>query len=136
MSKNWIGMIVLVGASLVAGSFFSQIWEQVLGQPPVGFSAEPPQVVVNQPAVLPKWCVDFVPLPPLPGESQPRFRVITVVDTETKKIAVYHLNITTGELWWLSTRDIQPDLMVNQFNATSPLPSDIRQELQLIQGQK
>jgi len=143
MKKKWIGTVVLVSVSVVIGFFLSQTWEQVLGQHnfghPGGFFVEgsqiapqvvAPQVVVQQQGELPKWCVDFVSLPPLPGENMSRLRVITVVDTETKKIAVYHLDITTGALRLLSVRDIQPDLMLDQFNATSPLPSEIIREMQ------
>lgn len=138
MKRNWIGTVIMVVVSLTAGAIFSQIWEQVQGQPsrgqPGGFFVEEPQVLVHQPAVLPKWCVDVVWLPPQPGKPQ-EFRAITIVDTEAKKIAIYHENVTTGQLWWLSTRNIQPDLMVNQFNATSPLPSEMMKEIQQIQGQ-
>jgi transposase InsO family protein len=133
MRRNWIGAGVLVGLSIMSGLFLSQMWEHVLGQP-VGFSVEAPQIVVNQPAVLPKWCVDFVSLPQQQGGRPPEVRVITVVDTESKKIVVYHLNITTGALQLLSVRDIQPDLMINQFNATSPLPSEIMREVQRFGG--
>ena len=129
MRKNWICTVVLVGVSTVAGLLLSQMREQVLGQPG-GFAAEvPQQVVVQQQAELPKCCVDFTALP-LPGGGFSHVRVITVVDTEAKKIAVYHLDTTTGGLQWLSTRDIQHDLMVNQFNAQSPLPSEITREIQ------
>lgn len=119
MRKNWIGTGFVIGASLIAGLLLSQVWEQVLGQP-VGFSAEPPpQIVLNQPA-LPKLCVDFVTLP-----TQPGVRVVTVVDTETKKIAVYHEDMATGGVKWLATRDIQPDLKFTQHNPLIPYPVDI-----------
>lgn len=131
MSKNWIGMIVLVGMSTVVGSLFSQIWEPAHGQP-VGFSLEAPvvapQVVVQQPTEFPKCFVDFVSLPPQPGK--PEVRVITVVDIEAKRIAVYHLNMADGGLWLLSSRNIQPDLMVDQYNPRPPFPSDIVPEMQ------
>ena len=131
MKKNWIGPIVLVGVSMAAGSLLSQVWEQVHGQP-FGFPAEvplvAPQVVVRQSAELPKWFVDFASLPPQSG--RPEIRVITVVDTETKRIAMYHLNTMDGNLHWLSTRNIQPDLMIDQHNATSPLPSELMLEMQ------
>lgn len=134
MSKNWIGTVVLVCLSLTAGMFFSQMLEQVQGQP-TGFSLESQPVVVNQPPTLPKWCVDFVPLPSQQGRPA-EMRAITIVDPEAKKIAVYHVNVVTGQVWWLSTRNIQPDLTVNQFNATSPLPADMIKEIQQSQGQK
>jgi len=122
MRKNWVGTVVLVGVSLIAGSLLSQMWVQVLGQN-ANFALEVPQVVVNQQAELPKWCVDFVSL-------SPQIRVITIVDTETKRIAVYHLNVVTGGVEWLSTRDIQPDLMVNRFNSLPPFPNQLIQEQQ------
>ena len=135
MRKNWMGTVVVVGMSMVAGAFLSQTWEQVLGQP-AGFFAEAPQVVVSQPVELPKCFVDFVSLPPLQGESMPRFRAIAVVDTEVKRIAAYRWDITTGEIRLLSVRDIQPDLMFGEFNATSPLPSELRREMQLLREQR
>jgi len=134
MKKNWIGTVVLVGVSMAAGLMFSQMWEQVLGQP-FGYATEAPQVdpqvVVQQPAVMPKWFVDFASLPPQGG--RPDIRVITVVDTEAKRIAVYHVNVTDGSLRWLSTRNIQPDLMVDQYNTKGMLPSEVRRELQRLE---
>ena len=119
MRKNWIGTIALVGVSVIAGSFFSQIWEQVQGQP-VGFAVEQvqPQVVVQQPPELPKWCVNFAML-------QPGLQVITIVDTETKRIAVYHLDMGSGGVSFKSIRGIQHDLMVEEYNALTPLPTEI-----------
>ena len=135
MKKNWIGTVVLVGASMAAGQLLSHLWEQGFGQP-VGFSVEPLQVVVKQPTELPKCFVESVMVPPLPGENFPRLRLYTVVDTELKKIALFHADITTGKLWLLSTRNIQPDLMIDQYNATSPLPSELVQEYQRLATEK
>ena len=118
MRRNWIGTVVLAGVSMVAGLLFSQIWEQVQGQN-VGFSAEqPPQVVVKQPAELPKWCVNFTML-------QPGVQVITIVDTERKKIAVYHMDMVSGGVKFKTLRDIQQDLILDQYNALTPLPTEI-----------
>ena len=126
---NWIGTVVLVGVSMATGAVISQMWEPALGQP-TDVAVEPPmvasQVVVNQPGELPKWCVDFVSL-------TPQIRVITVVDTESKKIAVYHLNIMDGGLKWLSTRNIQPDLMIDQYNPRPPLPSEVMRDIQQLE---
>jgi hypothetical protein len=132
MKKNWIGTVILVGVSVAAGSLLSQMREQVLGQSG-GFSAPVPQVVVQQHAELLKCYVDVAPLPS-PGGGISQIRVFTVVDTEAKKIAVYHLDTSTGRLQLLSTRDIQPDLMIEQFNAQSPLPSEIKQEMLRLRG--
>ena len=136
MKKNWIGTFVLVGVSVVVGLLLSQMWEQVLGQPDVFSVSSPTQVVVKQPVELPKCYVDCVALPPLPGENFPRIRLITVVDTELKKIVAYHMDTTTGKLWLLTTRNIQPDLMIDQYNATSPLPSELLREYQRLEAEK
>lgn len=128
MRQNWIGTVILVGVSMAAGSLLSQMWEQVLGQP-TGLSAPAQQVVVQQPTELPKCFVDCVTLPPQ-GGSPPQIRVITVVDTEAKKIVVYHMAMATGQLWLRSVRDMQPDLMLHEYNATLPTPSEIIGELQ------
>ena len=124
---NWIGTVVLVGVSMVAGAILSQMWGQPAHGQPAGFFVESPpvapQVVVQQPTEMPKWFVDFAPL-------SPQVRAITVVDTETKRIAFYHLDVTDGGLRWLSTRNIQPDLMVDQHNPRSPLPSELMLEMQ------
>jgi len=129
MKKNRIGTVVLVGVSMAAGVVLSQMWEPVHGQP-FGFSVEAPpvvpQVVVSQPAELPKWFVDVVPL-------SPQIRVITIVDTEAKRIAMYRQDMTNGDLTLLSVRNIQPDLMLDQYNARSPLPDELRQEIQRIE---
>ena len=130
---NWIGTVVLVGTSMITGAVLSQMWVPVHGQP-IGVSGAPlaepvqaaPQVVVNQPGEPLKWCVDFVSL-------SPQIRVITVVDTETKKIAVYHLNVADGGLKWLTTRNIQPDLLVDQYNPRTPFPSEVRRDIQQLE---
>ena len=117
---------------MAAGMFLSPTWEPVHGNPGVGFSAESPQiapqVVVQQPAELPNWFVDFVSLPPQPG--RPEVRVITLVDTETKRILVYHLNVFDGGLWLLSSRNIQPDLVMDEYNPRPPFPSELILETQ------
>ena len=132
MKTNWIGTAILVNVSVAAGLLFSQMREQVFGQH-AGFPNADPKVVVQQQAELPKCLVDFVTLP-LPNGGPSQIRVITVVDTEAKKIAVYHLDLMTGDLQWLSTRAIQPDLAVHQFNARSPLPSEVAREVQRLGG--
>jgi len=135
MRKNWIGTVVLVGVSMVAGLFLSQMWEPVHGQSGSFSAAMPPQVVVQQQPELLKCYVDCRPLP-LPGGASSQILVITVVDTEAKKIAVYHQDMTNGAVAWLSTRNIQPDLMIDQHNARSPLPSEVEQEILRLHREK
>ena len=133
MRKNWISTVVLVGVSMIAGLFLAQMWEPVLGQPG-GFGFEsPPQVVVQPQPEFPKCFVDCRPLP-LPGGVPSQILVITVVDTEAKKIAVYHQDMTKGAVTWLSTRNIQPDLMFDQYNSRPPFPSEVNLEIQRLRG--
>jgi hypothetical protein len=142
MRKNWISTVVLVGVSMVAGSFLSQMWEPVIGQPGIGqsggFSVETPtqvpkQVVVQQQTELPKCFVDFRQLP-FPGGAPSQILVITVVDTEAKKLAMYHGDMSNGAVTLLSTRYILPDLMMDEYNARTPLPSEINLEIQRMRG--
>ena len=136
MKKNRIGVVVLVCVSAAAGQLLSQVWEQVFGQPG-NFSANvPAQAVVNLPAAFQKGFVDFVTVPPLQGENLPRTRLMTVVDMELKKIATYHIDLATGKLQCVSVRDIQEDLLLDQYNAMSPLPSELKAERQRLEAEK
>jgi hypothetical protein len=131
MKASWIGSVVLAFICLTLGYLFSAAKDQAVGQQS-GYPGMPPQVVVRPHAELPKCIVDFAPYedPANPGR---KLRVITVVDPEAKRIAVYHEELATGKVWWLSTRDIQPDLEIDQFNATSPLPSELQREIRRLQ---
>ena len=57
-------------------------------------------------------------------------RLLTVVDQESRRIAVYHLSAATGTLTLRSTRDISWDLMVSDFNAQEPRPAALQKMLQ------
>ncbi|MEM8911322.1 MAG: hypothetical protein AAGC97_06090 [Planctomycetota bacterium] len=51
-------------------------------------------------------------------------QVISLVNTSKKWLAVYHID-PSGTIRLTSSREIAPDFML-QFNATEPLPGDIR----------
>ena len=55
------------------------------------------------------------------GRSQ-----LTLVDTKSRVVAVYHIEPVSGELSLKSVRTIRWDLQMTQFNAVSPLPQEIR----------
>lgn len=55
---------------------------------------------------------------------------LTVLDTGTRVVAVYHIDQTKGELVLRSVRNIYWDLQMNHFNGTSPLPAEIRSLLE------
>jgi hypothetical protein len=58
-------------------------------------------------------------------------RLLTVVDQESRRIAIYQVHVATGTLTLRSTRDITWDLMVSDFNAQEPRPAALQKMLQL-----
>jgi hypothetical protein len=75
----------------------------------------------------PRWLGDFSwqDDPAMPGR---KVQIATIVDPESKHILTYRLDGGTIKL--LSVRNIQPDLLLDQFNAVDPTPSEIRKELE------
>lgn len=55
---------------------------------------------------------------------------ITLIDPKTRVMSVYHIDRATGEITLKSVRNVQWDLLMEEFNGTSPSPRDIRQLLQ------
>lgn len=51
---------------------------------------------------------------------------VVVVDTRQQSMAVYHVSGATGKIELKSVRKIQMDLAIEQFNASEPLPSEMR----------
>lgn len=52
---------------------------------------------------------------------------ISVIDSRTKALAVYHVDPATGKIQLKSARNLAWDLQMEHFNGQSPLPSEIRQ---------
>lgn len=52
---------------------------------------------------------------------------IVVVDTDTRTMAVYHVEPAQGKIQLKSVRNLVWDLKMEQFNAQTPLPSELRQ---------
>lgn len=51
---------------------------------------------------------------------------VTVIDSKTRVMSVYHVHHQTGAIALKSVRDISADLMMDEFNTESPLPREIR----------
>ncbi len=51
---------------------------------------------------------------------------LTVIDPQTRSLAVYHIDTETGEVVLKSVRNIYYDLKMIEFNGTNPLPNEIR----------
>ena len=55
---------------------------------------------------------------------------ITVVDSRQRVIAVYHIDRVTGGLSLKSVRNIQHDLLIEDFNSEKPTPREVRALIQ------
>jgi hypothetical protein len=51
---------------------------------------------------------------------------ITVIDPETRVMCVYHVQQSSGKIELKSARNVRWDLQLDRFNATEPLPLEIR----------
>jgi hypothetical protein len=51
---------------------------------------------------------------------------ITIVDPRQRVMAVYHVDRASGALQLKSVRNLQWDLMIEDYNSASPAPRDIR----------
>lgn len=51
---------------------------------------------------------------------------VTLIDAKSRVMAVYHVDRTTGQIELKSVRNVQWDLLVEEFNGVRPLPREIR----------
>ena len=104
--------IAVVGASAVVGLVFAT----------VAVAVRPSVSVAGRPASAGASCDGLVALATPAGQHQQ----ITVIDPRTRAMAVYHVDMTTGEIVLRSVRNIQFDLQMIEINGTNPLPGEIR----------
>lgn len=123
---------VLFGLSFLMSYVRDQAFGQSLGSIPAptahqatGLPDGVPQVIVRQQAEPPKTVVDFS----LIEQGGRKINVVTTVDTETKRITVHHVDTLQGTIKWLGTRNIQQDLLVDEFNAVKPTPREMGESL-------
>lgn len=57
-------------------------------------------------------------------------RLLIVVDSASRRAAVYHVDVVTGSLTLKSARDISWDLLLDEFNVQEPRPAALRNMLQ------
>lgn len=60
------------------------------------------------------------------GASYSGYQQVTVIDSRTNRLAVYHVAQATGEIELKSVRDVTWDLKLDHFNGVDPLPRAIR----------
>jgi hypothetical protein len=61
-------------------------------------------------------------------DGQPH--VVTVIDPRQRVMAVYHVDRTTGQITFKSSRNITWDLQMEEYNSGDPLPQDVRSAMQ------
>jgi hypothetical protein len=59
-----------------------------------------------------------------------RLQILTVVDSATRQICVYHIDPAAGTLIFKSARNATYDLQLREFNTPNPLPSEIQKLLE------
>ena len=59
------------------------------------------------------------------------YQIMTVVDPKLQAMSVYRIDLASGIVHFLSERRIHWDLQMSEFNGKSPLPRDIRAQLEL-----
>jgi len=105
MRGAWMGF-GLVGLMLLVGV---AIFSEAQAQRPVGVADR------GQPGELLALSMD------VEGRQQ-----VTVVDPRRQVMAVYHIDRNTGSINLRSVRNVQWDLVMEDFNSGSPTPREIR----------
>jgi hypothetical protein len=62
----------------------------------------------------------------LSSETAQGRQQITVIDPRARVMSVYHVEHSTGTISLKGVRNIQADLLMDEFNTDSPLPREIR----------
>ena len=71
----------------------------------------------------------FVPsgeLIALTSEADEGRQQVTLIDPKTRVMSVYHIERSTGKITLKSVRNVHWDLLMEEFNGTSPSPGEIR----------
>jgi hypothetical protein len=105
--------IAVVGASTFVGLVLAAVISAV--GPNVGFA--------QRPATASTSSTGLVTLSTQAGENRQQ---VTLIDPATRTMAVYHIDVTTGEIALKSVRNVNFDLQMMEFNGKSPLPNEIR----------
>ncbi|HET6879011.1 MAG TPA: hypothetical protein VFI31_02580 [Pirellulales bacterium] len=66
---------------------------------------------------------------PAADELGKSVQLVTVIDPKSRVMAVYHVRTEKGEIELKNVRKIDWDLQMEEFNATSPLPREVRSQV-------
>ncbi len=62
----------------------------------------------------------------LDSDTEPTRHQVVVIDPKSRALSVYHIDYATGQISLKSVRNIDADLLMDEFNTDSPLPKEIR----------
>ncbi len=62
----------------------------------------------------------------LAGDSNSSTQQLLLVDARSRVIGVYHVDRATGQIALKSVRNVQADLLMDDFNSGGPTPQEIR----------
>lgn len=110
MSSAGKGFLCVLGLMAVAA-----LWRTVL-------QAQDPRPLSRMPAPA---LSSLITLPADSAQSQQ----VTVIDPQTRAMAVYHIDKATGRVSLKSVRQCHWDLQLEEFNGASPLPREIQSML-------
>jgi len=109
--RGWIGGMILGLAALAIGI--------------VGFAdAQSPRASSHDRAI--QGAAGSPDLLALSHDSGDGRQQITLIDPRQRVMAVYHVDRASGALQLKSVRNVQWDLMIEDYNSASPAPRDIR----------
>ena len=125
--KRFGESIFLAVVIIAIGFVVSAVRDQVYAQNPMsGIVGAPATVNVKQAQESGRWIADFTPLAD-PTNPARRLQAVTVVDPESKRICVYHVDLMEGTVKLCSVRNIRGDLQFEQFNPVTPTPREIEE---------
>ena len=84
----------------------------------------------QQPASMPNFGAAGQLITYLIPSTDAKPTALTIVEPATKRIVVYHIDKTSGEITLKSARNISGDLGLDYWNSGSPLPSEIMQGIE------
>ncbi len=111
------GFTILICAGLVLGAVTGKTDRSHV------YAQQPEQLIKS----LGKQANDLIALSSDASESHQQ---VTLIDTKTHVMSVYHIDRRTGEIALKSVRNVQWDLRMEEFNGVSPSPREIRTLLQ------
>lgn len=121
VSEKWDLRGLIAGISVGIALAIGVAW---FWQSPGAAQAQQPAPDPRQ-ARIPGGELMVFALPGKEGQQQ-----VTVVDPRQRVIGLYLLDSTSGEISLKGVRRIDGDLMMEEFNSTSPTPREIRAILQ------